>query len=41
MLKNGKTGNRNGHQNGKTDLKMAKTKNPNAPLFFVLPVLHN
>ena len=24
MLKNGKTGNRNGHQNRKIDLKMAK-----------------
>ena len=42
MLKNGKTGNRNGQQNLKTEVfsaktdkpteKMAKTENPNAPL---------
>ena len=32
MLNNGKSANRNGHQNRKTDLKIAKTENPNVPL---------
>ena len=32
MLINGKTENRNGQQNRKTNIKMAKTENPNAPI---------